>query len=173
MLEEAAKILAQPPAPKPMPAGIKASAAATGTAPGKTETPAAKTEAAPGPKSSASQVDVRVGDTPADVPLPDPRIEPLRALAALPADLLALALDSENSRTISLLINSLDIEVAGELYKRLSAGKRKEVSQRFTEQPIVNDALIQPHCQRVVRKCQALPCLPRLGRRNPEVVKSG
>ena len=77
-------------------------------------------------------------------------------MAALPPELLAAALDSENARTISLLINCLEIEAAGEVYKRLSATKRKEVSMRFTEQPTANEELVKRIAQAGLRKCQLL-----------------
>ena len=79
----------------------------------------------------------------------------MKALASLSPDLLAAGLESENPRTISLLINGLDIEIAGEVYKRLSSAD-KEVSKRFTEQPIANEELLKRVAQGVMRKCQAL-----------------
>jgi flagellar motor switch protein FliG len=53
-------------------------------------------------------------------------------------------------------MNSLDIEVAGQIYKRLSPQKRKEVSLRFTQQTNVGDELIKRIAQGVLKKCQAL-----------------
>ena len=70
---------------------------------------------------------------------------PVAALALTAAGIAGVALDSENSRTISLLINYLDIEVAGEVYKRLSPAKRKEVSLRFTEQTEGRRGVDQAH----------------------------
>ena len=117
---------------------------------------APSTEKVEKPKPPASSVDIRVEDKPDEPPMPDPQTDPMKALASLPAELLALALDSENARTIALLINRIDIEVAGELYKRLSPAKRKEVSLRFTEQPIINEELMKRIAQGVVLKCRAL-----------------
>ena len=120
---------------------------------------------APTPPSESaaktSQVDIRLDGTAEDKPAPlslapDAQTDPLRALASVPPEVLAKALDSETARTISLLINGLDIAAAGEVYKRLSPAKRKEVSLRFTEQPKANEELIKRIAQAVLRKCQAL-----------------
>jgi flagellar motor switch protein FliG len=116
--------------------------------------PAKPQPAAPAP---ATQVDIRVDGKPGDPSAPPTApADPMRALSSLPPELLATALESENSRTISLLINGLDIEVAGEVYKRLSAAKRKEVSKRFTDQPIANEELVKRIAQGVLNKCQTL-----------------
>ena len=121
----------------------------------------ARPAAAPPPKKEpiapppASQVDVRVDDKLGE-PAPDPHVGPLGALAALPPDLLARVLDTESARTIAILINCLDIDLAGEIYKRISPPKRKEVSLRFTEQPNVSQDLLKRIVQGVARKCQAL-----------------
>jgi len=82
--------------------------------------------------------------------------DPLRALAAEPPELLTLALESENARTISLLLNSMDVEVAGQIFKRLSGPKRKEVSICFTEQTAINPDLVGHIANAVSRKCQEL-----------------
>jgi flagellar motor switch protein FliG len=125
---------------------------------GKTKPEVASTAVTPPPESAAeaSQVDIRLEGKPDDKPAPDSQIEPLRALASVPPELLGAALESETARTISLLINRLDIEVAGEVYKRLSPAKRKEVSMRFTEQPKTNEELIKRIAEAVLKKCQAL-----------------
>jgi flagellar motor switch protein FliG len=120
---------------------------------------AAKAEApAPTVENAAkvSQVDIRLEGKPDDNPAPNSQTEPLRALASVPPEVLATALDGETARTISLLINGLDITVAGEVYKRLSPAKRKEVSLRFTEQPKANEELVKRIAQVVLRKCQSL-----------------
>jgi flagellar motor switch protein FliG len=119
--------------------------------------------------AKGQNVDVRVESKPEVAPLPrpasppkpkldlpDPGADPLAALAALPSDLLALALDTENTRTTSLLMNCLEIDVASQIYKRLSPAKRREVSLRFTEQAIVGEELIKRIAMGVIKKCQAL-----------------
>jgi flagellar motor switch protein FliG len=87
---------------------------------------------------------------------PDASADPLAALAVLPSDLLATALESESTRTTSLLMNCLEVEVAGQIYKRLSPAKRKDVSLRFTEQAVVGEELIKRIALGVLTKCQAL-----------------
>ena len=110
-------------------------------------------------------VDIRVGGAPepqpaappAPAPLPiDASADPLRVLAELPAELLASALNTENARTTSLLMNCLDIEVASQIYKRLSPTKRREVSLRFTDQVPVGEDLLKRIAQGVLKKCQTL-----------------
>jgi flagellar motor switch protein FliG len=82
--------------------------------------------------------------------------DPLAVIAAIPPDVLTTALDTENSRTISLLMNRLDVEIAGQIYKRLSSAKRKEVSLRFTESTVVSDELLKHIAKAVLTKCQSI-----------------
>jgi flagellar motor switch protein FliG len=82
--------------------------------------------------------------------------DPLAAIAAIPPDVLTAALDTENSRTISLLMNRLEVDVAGQIYKRLSSAKRKEVSIRFTDTTVVSDDLITHMARAVLQKCQSI-----------------
>jgi flagellar motor switch protein FliG len=94
-------------------------------------------------------------------PKPEPKIQvdssdPLDTIAKLPPDLLARALENESTRTISLLMNYLEIEAAGQIYKRLSPAKRREVSMRFTEHAAVNEGLLRRIAQAVLQKCETL-----------------
>lgn len=89
-------------------------------------------------------------------PAPSDDADSLAAIAALPADVLTAALDTENARTISLLMNRLDVEIAGQIYKRLSSAKRKEVSLRFTESTVVSDDLLKHIAKAVLAKCQSI-----------------
>jgi flagellar motor switch protein FliG len=144
VLEEAATIL---DAAKKKPERVGQVAAAPA--------PPAPTETA----AKSSRVDIRLAEKPDDKPAPSEpaaETEPLRALASLPPELLSAALEMESARTISLLINWLDITVAAEIYKRLSSAKRKEVSMRFTEPPLANEELLKRIAQGVLRKCHAL-----------------
>jgi flagellar motor switch protein FliG len=109
---------------------------------------------------TGGSVDIQLDDPP-EVPQPAaPQqpidADPLRALAAESPELLTKALDNENARTISLLLNSMDVEAAGQVFKRLPGAKRKEVSVCFTEQNAINPELIGHIAQAVVRKCQTL-----------------
>ncbi len=94
--------------------------------------------------------------------------DPLRAIAAMPPALLTQALESEGARTISLLMNALDIDVAGHIYKRLTPEKRREVSKQFPNQPTVNEDLLRHVAQAVLRKCDALPASAIVGGENPD-----
>lgn len=127
---------------------------------------------AAGPKSAppaTPTVDIRIGGGPEEMapavpappakpalPWPAANLDPLRALAVVPPELLAGALDTESARTVSLLMDCLEIEVAGQIYKRLSPPKRKEVSLRFTQQTVVGEELVKRIAQGVLKKCQTL-----------------
>jgi flagellar motor switch protein FliG len=133
----------EPPAAAPAPGTVRATGQNVDIRlEGKPEVPLSPRQASPPPKPRLD--------------LPDASADPLGALAALPSDLLALALDTENTRTTSLLMNCLEVEVASQIYKRLSPAKRKEVSLRFTEQAVVGEELIKRIALGVIKKCQAL-----------------
>lgn len=82
--------------------------------------------------------------------------DPRRALAQIPVELLAAALESENARTIFIVMESLKMDVAGRVYKLLSPAQRREVSLRFTEKLNISDHLTRQVAQGVLKKCQAL-----------------
>jgi flagellar motor switch protein FliG len=92
-------------------------------------------------------------DVPGDV---GTHANPVLALAEIPVEQLVAALESENARTIFILMESLKIDIAGQIYKLLSPAKRKEVSQRFAEKVTVNEQLTKQIAQGVLKKCQAL-----------------
>jgi flagellar motor switch protein FliG len=114
--------------------------------------PAGPEKREPAKPVEPSKVDIRLADTPVE----ETKKSPLEALSALSPELVAQALDSETTRTIALLMNGLDVDVAGGIYKRLTPAKRKEVSARFTEHAAVSDELLQRIADGVVRKCAAL-----------------
>jgi flagellar motor switch protein FliG len=126
--------------------------------------------ATPAATPKKATVDIRIDSVP-EPPAADAKpaasaetsADPLQELAGLPAELLAAALESENTRTTSLLMNCLDIDVAGKVYKRLSPAKRKEVSLRFTEQPKIGDMLIKRIALGVLQKCRVLQQASPLG----------
>jgi flagellar motor switch protein FliG len=60
--------------------------------------------------------------------------DPLGALARMSGERLALALEGENARTVSLLLNYLDGPLAGDVFKRLPAELRNDVTVQFTTQ---------------------------------------
>lgn len=125
---------------------------------GRTGKPAPKSAngAAPGPRL-ASQVDVCVDGPPPVGAETAKDADPLVAVAALAPDLLARGLESESARTISLLMNRMEVEQAGQIYRRLSPAKRREVSLRFTDASVVSDDLLRQIAGAVLKKCQTLP----------------
>jgi flagellar motor switch protein FliG len=151
VIDEAVSILGDGPRPKRQDTGTTKAPAAAAT-PAKE---AAVDIRVAGPPEEAAPAPPQLPPKP-PAPGPEASADPLRALAALPSDLLALALDSESTRTISLLMNCLEMECAGQVYKRLSPAKRKEVSLRFTEQTVVGEELIKRIAQGVLKKCYAL-----------------
>jgi flagellar motor switch protein FliG len=82
--------------------------------------------------------------------------DPLPALADLPAELLAAALESENGRTVFILMEKMRPDQAAQIYKNLSPEKRKEISLRFAEKTTVNEHIIKQIAHGVLKKCQAL-----------------
>jgi flagellar motor switch protein FliG len=108
------------------------------------------------PKKDASKpADAKTAKPSVPVEVPEDA-DPLAAIATIPADVLTAALDTENARTISLLMNRLDVDVAGQIYKRLSSAKRKEVSLKFTESTVVSDDLLKHIAKAVLKKCQSI-----------------
>lgn len=113
-------------------------------------------EAAPSvpmePKSS--RIDLRLSDSAATAA---PGLtDPIAALVEIPADVLAQALEGESTRTVAVLMNALNVDIAAAIYKRISPAKRKELSMRFTEPAHINDELLKRIAQAVVGKCRAL-----------------
>jgi flagellar motor switch protein FliG len=130
---------------------------------GKAAAPAAKTAGkSANAKTQPQGVDIRVdGKQEKAASVPDSSAaevhdEPIAALESQPAELLAAALNNENPRTISLLMNRMEIEAAAKIYKRLTPAKRREVSLRFTDLTPVGDELIKRIAQGVLKKCAGL-----------------
>jgi flagellar motor switch protein FliG len=110
-------------------------------------------------KTPAAKVDVRIDARPEPAILklaPTNDANPLQAISRQPPELLALALAGESARTLSLLMNRLDIDLAAEIYKRLPPAKRMEMSMRFATQPVVSDVVLQRIADGVMKKCQSL-----------------
>mgnify|MGYP002784809244 CR=1 FL=1 len=124
------------------------------------------------PPKPPPKVDVRVGEVEKKLAPPpttsaatsapplaivnaDPN-DPLKALAAMTPEVLALALEAESTRTVALLMDRLEVDAAAAIYKRLSPAKRKEVSMRFTEQAPVGDDLVRRIALAVLMKCRTL-----------------
>jgi flagellar motor switch protein FliG len=112
-------------------------------------------------KKAGQGVDVRVDGKHESPPAPPPtaaeiQADPIRALETQPSELLAAALNTENARTCSLLMNRMDIDAAAKIYKRLTPAKRREVSVRFTDLTTIGDELVKRIAQGVLKKCATL-----------------
>jgi flagellar motor switch protein FliG len=116
----------------------------------------------------ASQVDVRVDGAPEVGTEASNDADPLASIAKLSPELLTMALESENARTISLLMNRMEVETAGQIYRRLSPAKRREVSLRFTEAAVVSEDLLRHIAGAVLKKCQTLRCVTPPGNEQGE-----
>jgi flagellar motor switch protein FliG len=107
--------------------------------------------------AAAAQVDARIAsDAAKDAAAAPNEADPLGAIAAVSPELLSAALEDENARTIALLMNRMEVEAAGHVFKRLSPAKRKEVSVRFTDGATVADDLLRHIAGAVLKKCEAL-----------------
>jgi flagellar motor switch protein FliG len=97
-------------------------------------------------------VDVVAGDKPtAELPA-----DPIEALKSLPADALTRALETEQPRTVSLVLNLVDAARAGEIYRKLPAALRREASVYFASQPMPGQEILRRIVQAVVAKTVAL-----------------
>ena len=76
-----------------------------------------------------SEADLALPEEPSLPALPS---DPLRALDVLPPELLATVLQDEQAHTISLVLNALDSEKAGEILRQLTPEMRREVSVRLS-----------------------------------------
>jgi len=71
-------------------------------------------------------------DLPEESSLPALPSDPVRALNVLPPELLATVLQDEQAHTISLVLNALDSEKAGEVLRQLTPEMRRDVSVRLS-----------------------------------------
>jgi flagellar motor switch protein FliG len=82
--------------------------------------------------------------------------DPLQALASLPTDRLAQVLDGESARTVSLILNYLDVEQAGAVFKGLPAALRGEVSVQFSVQATPQRQVLDRIAQALLLKNERL-----------------
>ncbi len=90
-------------------------------------------------------------------PLPS---DPVRALEALPADVLAEVLGDEQANTISLVLNTLPGEKAGEILRELTPDMRREVSIRLSRMSNPSTQLLARIAGALVKKARALSDKP-------------
>ena len=102
-------------------------------------------------------------------PLPDEsaiKSDPMAALrqmagggptsAAANVDRLALALQDEHSRTVALVLAQMEPDRAGEVLKRLSPEKRRDVSPYLGKELAVSPELVNRIIRTVLEKCRHL-----------------
>ena len=87
--------------------------------------------------------------------------DPLAALTRLEGEQLALALQGENPRTVSLLLNYLAVDRAGDVFKRLPAELRREVSVQFSSCTVPSVEVMQRIAQGILRKTRLLKETPK------------
>jgi flagellar motor switch protein FliG len=153
---EAALGLSLDPNPKPGTPGPTAPAA-PGAKPGAVSKP--------GPRPGPGMVDQVVDDsTPATGGASDaksikpsaPSGDPLEEIRKVAPEKLAMALQGESPRTAALLLNLLDVESAGAVYKRLPSDLRREVSICFTKQVVPPTEIVRRIARSIIEKCNSL-----------------
>lgn len=102
-----------------------------------------------------------VVEAPPRLVIPDGTKDPLGAIKLVPAEHLAMVLKDEGPRTICLLLNYLEVEVAGGIYKRLPAEVRREVSVQFALQPVAPPAVLERIALAVLEKCRTTKEIPQ------------
>lgn len=90
---------------------------------------------------------------------PDPS-DPLAALRLLGPDRLAAALQGEQPHTVSLVLNALEAEEAGEVLKRLVPEMRREVTLRLSHGVSSAAPVLQRIARALLAKSQALSQTP-------------
>lgn len=119
--------------------------------PATTPAPAVPAPTRPAPAAAPSQ------PSPPPPEIPDP----LAALAQLPPERIALSLADESSRTIAILLNSFDVALAGDVFKRLPAPLRAEVSIQFSALEMPPLEILQRISLAVVHKSRQITEKPR------------
>ena len=83
--------------------------------------------------------------------------DPLAALNQVASERLMRVLDGENPRTIALVLNYLTGDKAGELYKQLQAGIRREVSVHMATCVMPGPEVVHRVVAAILAKEQSLP----------------
>lgn len=87
---------------------------------------------------------------------PELPADPLQGVRLLAPENLALALQGESARTVALVLNHLEVDQAGAVYKRLPAELRREVSLQFARQVTPPQEVLRRIAQGVVLKARRL-----------------
>lgn len=115
-------------------------------------------EAPPTPRQLAayrppSDADISLPETPNFPPLPS---DPVKALHALPPQMLAAVLQGEQAHTIALVLNDLPAETAGEVLRQLTPEMRREVSVRLSRLNGGSPELLARIARALIQRSQAL-----------------
>ncbi|MGH7223128.1 MAG: FliG C-terminal domain-containing protein [Gemmataceae bacterium] len=93
---------------------------------------------------------------PQESSLPTLPSDPVRALNVLPPELLATVLQDEQAHTISLVLNALDGEKAGEVLRQLTPEMRRDVSVRLSRLTSSPPELLARVARALVEKARPL-----------------
>ena len=95
-------------------------------------------------------------DVPEESSLPALPSDPVRALNVLPPELLATVLQDEQTHTISLVLNALPSENAGEVLRQLTPEMRRDVSVRLSRLTSTPPELLARIARALVEKARPL-----------------
>lgn len=100
-----------------------------------------------------SDTDVSLPEEPSHPSLPS---DPVKALHALPPELLVAVLQGEQAHTIALVLNDLPAETAGEVLRQLTPEMRREVSVRLSRLSGSSPELLARIARALIQRSQAL-----------------
>jgi flagellar motor switch protein FliG len=101
-----------------------------------------------------SDPEIAVPEMPPNLPpLPS---DPVRALNALPADVLGAVMHGEQAHTVSLVLNCLPGEKAGEILRQLTPEMRRDVSVRLSRLGSTSPELLERIARALVQKSRSL-----------------
>ncbi len=86
--------------------------------------------------------------------------DPLRVLRSVPVEQLASALQRESARTVSLILDQLSTEKAGDVLLRLPPDTRRDASVQLARNLAVNPDLSRRVADVVLQKCRAATDIP-------------
>jgi flagellar motor switch protein FliG len=121
--------------------------------------------AAPGEGGQPSPRQLAAYRPPSDVDIPVPAMEPslpplpsdpVRALNTLPTDVLGAVMHGEQAHTISLVLNCLPGEKAGEILRQLTPEMRRDVSVRLSRLTSTSPELLERIARALVQKSRTL-----------------
>lgn len=89
-----------------------------------------------------------------------PDEDPLKALARLPAERVALVLEGETTRTAAIVLNCLNVDKAGEVFRLLPTPRQTEISLQFSAQSMPGMDILRRMVLALVQKAQRLEDKP-------------